>query len=94
MVGYADLTNVTVGFQLGGQEFSELIAFQTADAFEKFKNNNLAFSANASAVALKTGAAAAAKYTDGIAIFTKPKAGLMFEASVGGQRFTYKAKAS
>jgi lipid-binding SYLF domain-containing protein len=88
-VGYADLTQATVGAQLGGQTFAELIVFQNREAMERFKNNQLAFAANASAVALKKGAAASARYENGVLVFTQPNGGLMFEASVGGQKFTY-----
>jgi hypothetical protein len=41
------------------------------------------------AVALRNGAAARAGYTQGMAIFTNTKTGLMAEASVGGQKFTF-----
>jgi lipid-binding SYLF domain-containing protein len=89
MVGFADLTQATVGAQLGGQTFAELIVFQNREAMERFKNNELTFAANASAVAVKAGAAAAARYENGVAVFTDPNGGLMFEASVGGQKFTF-----
>ena len=93
-VGYSDLSQVTVGFQLGGQEYAELIAFENEDALNKFKTGKFAFSANASAVALKAGAADAVNYDNGVAVFTKPEGGLMFEASIGGQKFSYKSKSS
>lgn len=89
--GYADLKQATVGAQLGGQTFSELIVFENRDAMERFKSNQLTFAANASAVAIKSGAAASARYDNGVMIFTHPNGGLMFEASVGGQQFTYRA---
>ena len=93
-VGYADMTQASVGAQIGGETFSEIIAFQTADALNNFKAKKLAFSANASAVAIKSGASAAAKYDNGVAVFTMTKGGLMAEASVGGQKFTYIADAN
>ena len=40
-------------------------------------------------MALSAGAAAAANYENGVAIFTATKTGLMYEASVGGQKFGY-----
>ena len=92
MIGYADLRQATVGLQLGGQTYTEVIAFETKNALDNFKSNNFAFSGNASAVALKSGAAATAKYDNGVAVFTAPRGGLMFEASIGGQQFTYTAK--
>ncbi len=89
-IGYADITQVTIGLQIGGQEFAELIVFQDAKAMERFKYGKVKFSANASAVAIKSGAAASAKYSDGVAIFVDPKGGLMAEASIGGQEFSFK----
>jgi lipid-binding SYLF domain-containing protein len=91
-VGYADLSQGTVGVQLGGQSYSELIVFQTQSALDGFKNNKLQLEASASAVAMRAGASADAKYVNGVAIFTRPVGGLMFEAAVGGQQFTFTAK--
>jgi len=90
MIGYADLTQASIGLQAGGQTYSEVIVFENEDALNKFKNNKLEFAANASAVALKSGASAAARFENGVAVFTKPKGGLMFEASIGGQKFNFK----
>ena len=89
MIGYSDLTQATIGAQLGGQTFAEIIAFETKEALDRFKLGNFAFSANASAVALKAGASATARYENGVAVFTHPNGGLMFEASVGGQKFSF-----
>jgi lipid-binding SYLF domain-containing protein len=89
MVGYADLKQATVGAQIGGQNYAEVIAFQDEAAFNRFTSNRLELTAQASAVALKSGVAANAKYTDGVAIFTFVKGGLMAEAAVGGQQFTF-----
>lgn len=92
MIGFADLSQATIGAQAGGQEFSELIVFESADALERFKSNKLRFAANASAVALKSGAAKSAKYGDGVAVFVRPTGGLMVEAVIGGQSFSYLPK--
>src|SRR6185295_12473103 len=88
-VGRATLNQVSVGAQIGGQEFAEIIFFETPAALAKFKTGNFAFSASISAVALKSGASANAKYTDGVAVFTATKGGLMLEAAVGGQKFAF-----
>ncbi len=92
MVGYCDLSQGTIGFQLGGQEYMELIVFETKAALDSFKSNTFEFSGQASAVAVRAGAAANAPYQNGVAVFTATKAGLMFEASIGGQRFTFQPK--
>jgi lipid-binding SYLF domain-containing protein len=88
-VGYCDLSQATIGLQLGGQGYTEMIAFQTPDAVNNFKAGNFAFDAQATAVALKSGAGADATYQNGVAVFTMDEAGLMYEASIGGQKFTY-----
>jgi len=87
--GKVKLNQVSVGAQIGGQEFSEVIFLEGANALADFKANKLEMSAQASAVALNKGAAGAAKYRNGVAIVTQVKGGLMAEASVGGQKFKY-----
>lgn len=88
-VGYCDLSQASIGLQLGGQGYSEIIVFENKAAVDKFKTGNFAFDAQASAVALRSGAGANAKYDKGVAVFTMNEAGLMYEASIGGQKFTY-----
>jgi lipid-binding SYLF domain-containing protein len=88
-VGKASLTQVTVGAQIGGQTYSEVIFFETASSLTDFKKGTLALAAQASAVAASAGASKDAKYQDGVAIFTHEKGGLMAEASVGGQKFRF-----
>jgi len=89
VIGYCTLTQASVGVALGGQKYSELIFFETPQALDRFKSGNYAFAAQASAVALKSGASANAKYADGVAVFTMGEEGLMVEASIGGQKFSY-----
>ena len=89
-IGWAKMKQVTVGAQAGGQAYREVIFFETQEALNRFKDNKLEFSAQMSAVAVKAGASANAKYTDGILIFTEERGGLMLEASIGGQKFSYK----
>lgn len=91
-VGYCDLSQTSIGFALGGQAYTEIICFETPQAVTTFKEGHLRFDAQATAVALKSGAGANAKYTDGVAVFTMDEAGLMFEASIGGQKFSYQPK--
>jgi lipid-binding SYLF domain-containing protein len=87
--GYADITQATLGVQLGGQSFSEALVFENSDSVDRFKAGQVAFDANASAVALKSGAAATARYNHGVAAFVEPTGGLMFEAAIGGQSFSF-----
>jgi lipid-binding SYLF domain-containing protein len=108
-VGNTSMTQVTVGFQLGGQAYSEIIFFEDKRAFDDFAGGNFEFGAEASAIAITaaagakantTGSSASASagqhdaktaggYHKGMATFTVAKGGLMYEASVGGQKFKY-----
>ena len=81
------LTQLSFGFQWGGQVYSEFIFFQDETAIGDFKRGNYELGAQVSAVAVKAGASANADYSVGVAIFTQAKGGLMYEASVGGQKF-------
>ena len=89
--GKAKMTQVSIGFQFGGQAYRELIFFENKETLDHFKANKIEFSAQASAVAATAGASANAKYSHGVMIFTQQKGGLMYEASVGGQKFKYTA---
>jgi lipid-binding SYLF domain-containing protein len=89
LVGMAKLKQVTIGFQAGGQAYREIVFFEKAEDFKKFKENNVEFSAQVSAVAATAGASANAKYREGVMVMTMQKGGLMYEASVGGQKFKY-----
>lgn len=109
-VGKTTMTQLTVGFQIGGQGFSQIIFFEDARAFREFSSGNFEFGAQASAVAITAGASAEAttsgtsasasggksdattagrSYHKGMKVFTIAKGGLMYEASVGGQKFSY-----
>jgi lipid-binding SYLF domain-containing protein len=88
-IGYCDLTQGTVGLQLGGQRYSQLILFEDQYALDRFRSGEFALAAQASAVAAAAGAGANAPYNDGVLVYTLGEMGLMYEASVGGQRFSF-----
>lgn len=90
MTGYVDMTQGTVGAQIGGQSFSEILAFETPEKLNQFKENQFTLNAQATAVALSSGAAANARYSDNVAVFITSQEGLMAEATVGGQQFRFK----
>jgi lipid-binding SYLF domain-containing protein len=74
-VGISTLTQVTVGFQWGGQAYSEIIFFEDEDAIDRFEEGNFEIAAQASAVAATVGASANRAYENGVAIVTMPRAG-------------------
>jgi lipid-binding SYLF domain-containing protein len=106
------MTQITVGLQLGGQAYSQMIFFEDKHAFDEFTGGNFEFGAQATAVAITAGASAqagttgatagasgsqqssknVAKYYKGVAVFTVAKGGLMYEATIGGQKFNYRRK--
>ena len=105
-VGNVSMAQVTIGWQLGGQAYSQLVLFQNADTYKEFTQGNFEFGADATAVALTYGAAAGAStegasvsagdtagkgaWKRGMAVFTLAKGGLMYEASIGGQKYNFK----
>jgi lipid-binding SYLF domain-containing protein len=91
-IGYTELKQGTVGLQLGGQTYSELIVLQNDNALARLKSGNLDFTADASAVALKSGAGASAEFEDGKEVFTMGRGGLMAGVDVGGQKITFEPK--
>ena len=92
LIGHASITQITVGAQIGGQSYSEIIFFKDAAALEIFKTGNLALAAQATAVIVTEGASKDRSYNDGVAVFTLPKAGAMAEATIGGQKFEFYPK--
>lgn len=89
-IGYADVVKGTIGLQIGAQNFSELVVFLNQKNLDAFKRSEMELSADVSAVAIKSGAAAAADHGKGVVVFVRTKGGLMAEASVGGQKFNFK----
>ncbi len=109
LIGTTSMTQVSVGFQLGGQAYSQIIFFQDKRALDEFTSGNFEFSADASAVAVTAGASASAGtggtgagasggqhdantvggYYKGMAVFTIAKGGLMYQAAIAGQKFSY-----
>jgi len=88
-VGKTTMSQATIGAQIGGQAYYEIVFFETKESLAAFKKGEWTMAAQVSAVALKSGASANAEYKDGVAVFTLTKAGAMAEASVGGQKFSY-----
>jgi len=89
-IGTSSLNQLTVGFQLGGQAYSEVVLFKDKTALDDFKRGNFELNAQASATALTARASRDIAYNRGVAIVTMGKGGLMYEASVGGQKFSFK----
>ncbi|MGD1020652.1 MAG: YSC84-related protein [Verrucomicrobiia bacterium] len=91
LIGTAKLTQATIGAQLGAQSYSEVIYFESPKALDDFRDGKTALSADVSGAIAADGAGAEAKYQHGVLVYTMQRSGLMFEASIGGQHFTFQA---
>jgi Las17-binding protein actin regulator len=112
LVGDATLKQLSVGFQAGGKDYSQVIFFKDQRALDQFESGSFEFSAGASAVAITAAASATAAtngassgvsggmkdartegvWNDGMAVFTIAKGGLMYAATIAGQKFSYSAR--
>lgn len=88
-IGQARLIQVTVGIQVGGQVYAEVVLFNDNEALRAFKEGQYALAAQVSAVAAAEGVALNAKYREGVAVVTLAKVGIMVEATVGAQKFSF-----
>jgi len=91
LIGISEMKQVDIGAQIGGEAYREVLFINNDDAVKKFKQNEFAFTAGVSATLIKAGKSLNINFQDGVAVAVMPKAGLMAEASVGGQRFEYKS---
>lgn len=110
VTGKSSVIEGSIGFQMGGKAFSEIIFFEDERAYNRFTSGNFEFDATAQAIVItagaqaqagtagvgagatagpKTGVQAEANYVNGLATFVHSKGGLMYEFSVGGQKFTF-----
>ena len=103
--GDVSMTQVSIGFQVGGQAYRQVIYFQDKRAFDEFTSGEFEFSAQAEAIAITSSAGASAgsegtsasanatqsetKYHKGMIVFTMGKGGLMYQAALGGQKYNY-----
>jgi hypothetical protein len=110
VTGTTSLVKVSIGWQWGGQAFSQMIFFEDKRSYNDFTSGNFEFDASASAVAITagvqgkagtegatagasagpaTGAQAETKYRKGMVVFVHAKGGLMYELSIGGQKYSF-----
>jgi len=88
-IGTTEMTQLTIGGQIGGKSYAELIFFKSEAEFEVFMTGRYEVAVSLAAVALDYGVSNDLAYSDGVAIITKDNGGLMAEATVGGQKFSY-----
>src|SRR5205814_8148522 len=89
-IGYATITQLTLGVQIGGDTFSEVVIFESRQALDRFRQNKMAFAANASAVLVKAAAAGTADFPKGVKAMAYSRGGMLLEAAIGAQKFKFK----
>ena len=89
VIGKSSMKQLSIGFQFGAQAFSEIIFFKDARATDRFTAGKFEFGAQASAVLIKQGVAVETAFNNGVAVFTIAKGGLMYEAAIAGQKFSF-----
>jgi hypothetical protein len=89
VVGYATIAQATLGVQVGGETFTEVLVFDSKEPLDRFKRGKTAFAANAAAVLVKAGAAGTADFENGVAAYAYSDGGMLLEAAIGGQRFHF-----
>ena len=106
--GEVTMTQLSIGFQLGGQAYRQVIYFEDKRAYNEFTSGSFEFGAQAEAIAITASAGAQAgtdgtsasanetqsktRYHKGMIVFTMGKGGLMYQATIGGQQYEFKAK--
>jgi len=104
-IGDVSMTQLSIGLQLGGQAYRQVIYLEDERAFKEFTSGSFEFSAQAEAIAVTASAGAQAgsegasasanatqaeaKYYRGMIAFTQGKGGLMYQATIGGQKYDY-----
>ncbi len=90
LIGYSGAVQVTIGVQVGGQTYSELVLFQDEATLERFKHSKAGFAANASVVLVKAGASATNHYKNGMQVYVHPEGGMMLQLDLGGQKLIFR----
>jgi len=91
VIGYATIAQTTLGVQIGGDTFTEVLLFDSKEPLERFKQGKTAFTANASAVLIKAGAAGTKDFEKGVKAYVHGEGGMLLEAAIGGQRFHFQS---
>jgi len=89
LIGYSGVIQLTLGLQLGGQTFTQIVVFENKPALNRFKEGHFSFAASASAALVKAGAATSTRFDRGVAVLLHSDGGLMLELALGAQKFVY-----
>jgi lipid-binding SYLF domain-containing protein len=93
VIGYAAIVELTIGVQLGGTTFHELVVFHDEGALKKFKQGKYAFASDASVAFVKAGALASKGFGASSSVYAFDDGGMLLDLAIGGQKFIFKPAA-
>ena len=95
VIGESKMSQASIGAQLGAQKYMQLILFKNVEAYDSFTGGKLKFDAQVSAVAIEADSGSFnTPYKSGFLIYTMADGGLMFAATVAGQKFSFEGEES
>jgi lipid-binding SYLF domain-containing protein len=89
--GYVSLEQASLGAQLGGQSFSELLVLRRAADVDALKAGNYTIGADLGVVILSAGGAAHESFDPNASVFVLSRGGLMVDISISGQQLKYQS---
>lgn len=90
VVGYAAIVQLTIGIQLGGTTFHELVVFHDEGSLKRFKLGKYAFAADAGVAIVKAGALASKGFGESSSIILFDEGGMLLDLAIGGQKFIFR----
>jgi lipid-binding SYLF domain-containing protein len=93
VIGYAAIIEMTIGVQVGGTTFHEMVVFNDEGALKRFKAGKFAFAADAAVEIVKAGAQASHGFGGSSQIYLFAEGGMLLDLAIGGQKFVFKPAA-
>jgi lipid-binding SYLF domain-containing protein len=89
--GFVSLEQASIGAQLGGETFAELLVLRNPADIDALKQERYSVGANVGVVVLSSGAEQHATFDPNATVFVLPRGGLMVDVSISGQQLKYQS---
>lgn len=89
--GYVSLQQASIGAELGGQSFAELLVLRTSNDINALKSGDFTAGADLGVVLLNQTAGKPTRFDPSTSIFVLPRGGLMVDVSINGQKIKYQS---
>ncbi len=90
VIGYAAIVELTIGVQVGGTTFHEIVVFHDKGSLDRFKAGKYAFAADAGVEIVKAGAQAGHGFGASSSIYILSDGGMLLDLAIGGQKFIFR----